>query len=584
MAKKKTDETYLLNIYKLRGVSSLDDLFGTFDYEIANNNKFHKNKERLELDTIELEGVSILYFAYKNQVQGKDVEWFAKWKNFFQSDKTMRIASVTGHGLLIFHITDSDEYYAVTFGRSFSFIKHIIDPEYGMNMAGILFDGKAMDTISSKYFSITANKAVMTYNGEQAFSFKDGEAFDILKASIVEHPFESTLTELLKLIQNPTTIGFANVKITAKQKVVELDTITQIIKLLSKIEQTYTHRFKFPKMQFVKNPVKIDELNTKLLESLKDEDSSVLLSVPFYSKDSADNLVFLDSIVGSTLRFGRAEQTNEGFRFADVLNFIKAQNVDDITRVRVDIDSGGFVEPSILTNWIDAHIELDGDDYSYALNNGKWVTFNDTYAETINNRVSVIEQSRKIAKVDSSYDVSKSTLQQYYTDNKSDILTIFNGATGTATDISEDYIEIRYNHRLSKQNGYYLFDRNLFDGVEVCDLYDPTAKSLIHVKAGTTAKLEECLRQSFLATKHFHRNKNSVIDLANSSGQKIGDVDNIVVLYLLKGKTARDKYSLSAIKSLKCKSTLLSWMDAIETMKYKPQIIVANFIDDSPVP
>ena len=594
MARRKVDETYQLNIYKLnRGISSLEDLMSDLDSEIESRNKADNERKAVVLDIQNLENISVMYLAYKNSVPKNEIDWYAKWQTFFGFEIELRRSSLSGHGLLIFHITETGEYYCATFGRSFSLIKKYIDQEYGLKMAGILFDGRAMDTISSKYFSMTANKALVSYHGEQPFSFKEGEAFDLMKASVVEHPgrpVESRyIFELKGLIQNPIQIGFSNIRVTARQKEIEFGTLASIAKLLSKIEANYEPRFNFPKMQIVKDKDKVGRLNKKLLESIVSGDSSIQMSIPFYNKDATDNFVFMNSISDIVLQFGRGSsgvrQSYEGFEFEDVVRFLKGETtgklVDDIAKVRIIVNSGGEGEPSDLINWIDAHIDLPGDENPYAINNGQWVTFNDTYIETINKRIEALEKDLVVISPD--LNISRSIINQYYLDNKIDILQIFNGSTGVAVDIPELYLEIKYNHMQAQDRNLYLFDRqhHLFDGIEVCDLYDPVQKSLIHVKSGKdNRQLEECLRQSFLAIKYFHRHKEDVCCKVNTKNQQIGEVKNIKVLYLLKKKQATTEFKLSNLTSLKHKTTLLSWVEAIQTMKYKPQIVIATLLED----
>ena len=394
--KKKKFDTYGINIYKLNDLNSIEELQTTF------SNTIKGIKTTCTNDIWELEnlGITVLYLSYTNKVPKNEIEWFSKWKTFFEigEDINLRKERLTGHGILVFYIEESEVFYAMTFGKSFSLIKNFIDAEYGMRMASILFDGKAMDTISSKYFSITANKTITSYNGEQAFNFEEGEAVDLLKSSITEHDGRHDnryITELLSKIRREAIIGYAKIGLTARsENVVTIENLAEIIKLISMIENSYDRRFEFPKMKPVKDKQLINKLNDRLLSRLLDDAVDVAISVPFFNKDESDNLVFMESIEKVSFKYKRRLSDDYiNFTVNDLIEFLKGDNenspVEDIKQVKITIETEGYQDTDSVLNWLDTQECLDNDDNYYALNNGTWISFNQDYIERINK---VIEQ------------------------------------------------------------------------------------------------------------------------------------------------------------------------------------------------
>lgn len=179
--------------------------------------------------------------------------------------------------------------------------------------------------------------------------------------------------------------------------------------------------------------------------------------------------------------------------------------------------------------------------------------------------------------IDDGFDITAQKLDEYYLANKNDILRLYNGESGSATECG--YPEYKYNYKIGKEKEFYLFDRmsTQFDGIEICDLFDPAEKSLIHVKMGDTAKFDECLRQSHRGASYYHRNKSNVESISNIEDRNIEDVHFIKVLFLRKNQNSNAEWKPSKIKSIKCKLTIIDWFNAVKTMNYIPQIIVAKY-------
>ena len=559
MAKKEKKETYQLNIYKLQ-----NDTLNNYKTKIVSAITGDERKKIVANGIDKTNEVFYLSYSVINSNEG--IKWFIKWKEFFKlgKDAEMRSGSKTGHGLLLFNL--SGQVFAIVFGRSVSLIKNYIDDEYGMDMAEKLLDNNTIKTKASKFFNLTKNKALVDYNGNQYSSFEESEAADLFNAKIREHidkrySTENYITQILDYIRADVSISFANIKVTANNKKIELATVKKILELLVKIETTYRIVYQFPRMHNVSKHVS-DTLNSELFKNINEnENQYVDYAIPFYNKDNSDNYIFLHGIENIKICFNHKTLWDENsFLGFDIKSKINTEGITDLTNITVKITTIGGSSTSDLLKWLDADLEYKGK--QYALNNGKWVTFNKNYVKKINDGITKLPDSLCITKDE--YSITKSELDKHYNNNKLEIEKLD----------KTPYRELIYNHKLSidKSTNNYLFDRILFNNLEVCDVYQQKEKALLHVKFGNTGAFEACLRQSLLGAKLYFSNKIDICEKENSAKQRIGDVEIISVLFL-----SNKDFDIRKTKSIKFKQTLISWYNTIIEMKYKPRIIIAKY-------
>lgn len=556
--KKEKKITYDLNLYHVNNNLSLQDYQETF--KLKKGCPIHSN-------ILETDDYSILYYTYKNQTSSDEIEWFKIWKEFFKEiNEPLRRSSQTGHGVILIHLKKRNEKYAVLFGRSFTLIKENVITQFGMDMASILFDGTSIDSISSKYFSLNKNKSITSYYGDSTFDFNDNEAVDLLKANIVDYSYKnfSSFDDLLSIIKRKAIVGMNNIKISLYKDEIKLEDIINVCKYIDDIRLNYQPRFIFPKMISV-NQTTSELLDNQLLENIiKNDMTNFEFSVPFYSKSSSDEFEFLNNIEEIKIKIGKIEsEIISSLDTFQIFDFIKTNisGISSIRQIRVIIDD----EPDYLIKWLDAQLDYNGK--TYALYDGKWFEFNQSYIDNINKRVKSFEN--EIIKVDliGEYEFSKQEEIQYFTDNKDNIQKSFGEST--------PYREYIYNYKLSKEKKYKLFDRITFDGnIEVCDLYGNN--TLIHCKIGKTANLEECLRQAIYGTKYFYQNKVLVANKENHYGEKIGDANSSCVIYLSDSKNI-DNFLISSKRSLRVKQTFIDWVNMCRNIKFGSKLIVSKY-------
>ena len=563
-------ENYQLTVYKLNEFKVLNELSAELTAKLGKS-KTVKNNEVIEIN----DDVKVLYFSFIKDNTGNDITWFKKWNSFFGIKNTLRASSTTGHGAIVVELTQFQEQYLLTFGKSASLFKEILVPNYGISIAEKLFNGKTMDSVSSKYFSLTKNKSLISYTQGCLYDFEEGEAADLLKATIEEHKGRTEncyIEELLKYIKPLATISYSNIKLTICKEEIELEDIIHVISLLSSIDVSYPSQLDIPQM----NPIKKNQeqpLNEKLWEAIKAKDQSIIFSVPIFTKDVDDYYVFLDSIDSVTLKYKRVSQTYENFCIDDLFSFvennpqIEALHQIHCTITRYQIEK----EEPQLQKWLEAQIDFNGK--TYALHNGKWYSFNDYYLERVNKRIKEIESDKQTLIWDDSFSVDSRSVDKFCEENSQDVIKLFSNEGNTS--LNSIYKEFRYNFYTAKKRGWNLFDRCVLNSVELCDFSVPN-ESFIHCKIGNATNLEECLRQSMISLLYFSQNQPLIENYENREGEKLTKPKKIAVLYLSESDID-STFKISALKSLKCKLTFLNWYNQCRSMRYDPKLIIAKY-------
>lgn len=563
-------ENYQITVYKLSEFQNLEQ-FRTKLVSMLTNNKELKNNGILQVT----EKVNVLYFSFINDNTGNDVTWFKKWNNFFGITEQLRSSSITGHGAIIIEFTQSQDQYLLTFGKCVSLFKEIIVPNYGISIAEKLFNGKTIDSVSSKYFSLTKNKSIISYAQGSSYDFEEGEAADLLKATIEEHENRVEnryIEQLLGYIKPLATISYSNIKLTISKENIKLNDLIDVVFLLSSIDDSYDAQFDIPQMKPVdKNKEKM--LNDKLWDAIKAKDKSIIFSVPIFTKDLEDYYVFLDSIDSVTLKYKRVKQKYENFCMDDLFSFVennpKIESINQIhciiTRSQTDRE-----EPQ-LQKWLEAQIELDGT--TYALHDGKWYSFNDYYLERVNKRIMEIENDQHTITFDDSFSVDSKVVDDFCLNNSNEIIKLFSNNSNIS--LTNVYREFRYNFYTSKMRCWNLFDRCISESVELCDLSNPN-EAFIHCKIGNATNLEECFRQSMISLSYFSKKQPLIETYENKEGKQLTKPKEIVVLYLSESDI-NSNFKISTLKSLKCKLTFLHWYNQCISMRYTPKLIVAKY-------
>lgn len=563
-------ENYQLTVYKLSEFQDLEELCVELVSKLVKNKRV-KNNGVLKVNN----KVKVLYLSFINDNTGNDITWFKKWSSFFGITDPLRSSSTTGHGAIIIELTEAHQQYLLTFGRSASLFKEMLIPNYGISIAEKLFNGKTMDSVSSKYFSLTKNKSLISYAQGSSYDFEEGEAADLLKAKIEEHKDRTEnryIEQLLEYIKPLATISYSNIKLTISKEEIELYDLIDVVVLMNSIESSYSSQLDIPQMKPI-NKNQEQPLNDKLWESIKAKDQSVIFSVPIFTKDVDDYYVFLDSIDSVTLKYRRVSEIYENFCIDDLFSFVENNpQIETLNQIHCIITRNQIErEEPQLQKWLEAQIEIDG--ITYALHNGKWYSFNDYYLERVNKRIKEIESEAQTLIWDDSFSVDSKSVDKFCEDNSDDVCKLFSDDGNTP--LSSIYKEFKYNFYTARKKGWNLFDRCISDSVELCDLSNPN-EAFIHCKIGKTTHLEECLRQSMISLLYFSQKQPSIETYENREGKKLTKPKEITILYLSESDIDSN-FKISSLKSLKCKLTFLNWYNQCRSMRYNPKLIVAKY-------
>lgn len=551
-------QSYELNIYKINNELTLEEYKDLFQM---------KKGKGVHCQSINQEEYSILYYTYTNKNYDVEIEWFKKWREFFKDiDQPLRRDNQSGNGIILIHLKNYNEKYAIIFGRSYTLIKDSIIEQFGMNMGSILFDGKSIDSISSKYFSINKNKSITSYYGDSTFDFDDNETVDLLKANIVDY-LNSTSTamdDLLKIVKRKASVGKNNLKLTIYKETITIEDIISVCKYITEISLKYKKRASFPQMNPVNDQIS-DILDKKLLDDIFENDiNNFEFSVPLYNKSASDEFEFLNNVGEIRIKIGKnVSEAIVSLDSLQIFEFIQSNknNIKNIRKIKILIDT----DEDQLLKWIDAQTEYEGK--TYALYDGKWFEFNEEYIKRINDKIKSIETN--VIEVDNTgeYSTTEEELKTYSKRNYDQIKDLFGDG--------EAYKEFIYNFKLSKEKKYTLFDRVTFEGyIEVCDLYKDS--QLIHCKIGKSSKLEECLRQSIYGTKYYYQKKAEIKNKKNKNGEILGEANIACVIFLSEDKNI-DQYLISKRKSLRLKQTFIDWFNLCKQIKFIPKLIITKY-------
>ena len=584
---KIKEETYDLTVYKVDSSKSLEDyqeiftlLLSSQKYKDKKDNNIFKYNDETE----------ILYFSYVNSPDQRDIEWHKEWCTFFDIKKALRSNSETGHGVILVHDKVYDNIFALVFGRAAWLIREYFEFDFGVYMAARLFDGTAIDAISSKYFSLLKNKSIIAYKEQTRLQPEEGQAVDFLEAIISEdyarRPNQESqyINELLNSIKNYASASYSYLKITLYGKSVTLDILVKAIMQLSLV-RSYDPRFEFPLMKKV-DRIFGESLDEILLQKLKDGSKDFFVGIPWFGLDESDKYAFFGNIDKYYFRYGstfsiesntlayaaNVEETAYTELNVDVISQFIRENqgvIEEIRKLKILMYSEGQRLPvSELMKWLDVELEYEGK--TYALYNGFWVEFNDKYIECLDNKVREIEKLCYSYKPEFSF--TKSEFIEFRENNLQALLEAYSEKGDS--DKEKIYREFVYNYILSRKTDWRLFDRTCADTIEICDI-NVKNEQYIHVKVGQSQSIEAVLRQSIFGIKYVSSATSQRKIIRNKYKERLTKAKQATIIFLSEYNV--DEKKISELSSLKCKMTFVDWYVYVQEHMMKPVFIEANY-------
>ena len=402
----------------------------------------------------------------------------------------------------------------------------------------------------------------MTIYNSTNFSTQVGEAVDYLIADLEERNGRKAVTQLLELIDSKA--DFSSYLRVSLKKEVNGENIISIIKNIDTIMKTYKPNFPIPKLYYLqktKDAKTIEKLNEKLSQEVLGVDNTSVSIGIYINKDG--KIETINDQDGCEIYSGRLKKVYGELNLENVKDFIEEFNIQDIGKIKVRL---GLIQYG-LYDLIDYTTCLDNENEYYCLSNGRWTRFNKEYVKKVEKDIK--DRISPITVFDEKYNLGD--LQEL---RKKYSVEIIGKVYKNCDEMNSIlYQERVYNYSLRDDMGFMLLDRKEELTIEVADLYDPKEKALMHVKIGEPGKFIECINQSINGARHYVHNKGAVI---KRFGNELKEVEKITLVLIITNKTVWKKQDISKYNSLRLKLNLLDWINAVQELGFKPEIIIGK--------
>ncbi|RQW19093.1 hypothetical protein EH196_19330 [Bacillus sp. C1-1] len=496
----------------------------------------------------------ILEYYYKKSSVDVPVDWAEYWGSFFNDGVTRTKKIESTFGMVV--ITFDDNVYAIPLGRGYSFANSFADLNFGFDIAEIIHDEKTIDVKSAKYLKQSKSKSLTQYNNNAYVNKEIGESHELIISGIVidEKYKKFTLYRYSEKMKFSNAVKFSAERYKPKE-------IIRIVHELSSLLIIGEKNSSLPRMHFLKKEGDdrkiVDELNNKLLEAIKKEDSKIILS--HYVIDEGQT--FIEPVNGEEVELVyKKKYPLKNFNLSSISKAVIKSEATDLSKVSIQPVYDKDRKMSIL-RLLDYQLEINGK--SYCLIRGAWAGFNNSYMEFINKEIMEVN---KYASYEEDFNLDETKIEK--------------GAEYQALYPEEyqsvKYTEYLYNIYLKNRNEWKLLDREVkheeFKKVEFADLYDEGSEGLIHVKIGTPNSLRYCIQQSLNSTK-IYNSKEGLL-----KNYEINNVSKVGMLFVVDSQNIinNNKVDFSRSQSIYFKIELIDWMDQVRSMRYEPYIIIAK--------
>ncbi len=386
-------------------------------------------------------------FLYK-QVDDKKPKWIKTFFNDEVEDNELRNKTIQAVYITEVTLEDgSSRIFALTFGLGRNLLKlDNFEERFGIITAMNLINAETLRSVDIN--SLDGNPKSHRIQVGRLGSLNDfelDEVYDILKN--INGRMDENRIEDAKSIG-----GRQSLSITLTTDIYQIEDV--LAQLYSEFKSS-AYKEKFPGIddtREIKDIPEIEMLDAKLIEILhnRDEnpDSTVALSFPEFVDDADIHAIYYSS-------------SQEGFDEIDLTDMLTVLSnafgddyeIDTLKRERIRIENANSV---IIKNWriykcIVADIRIDG--HQYVLNDGKWYVYDDDFATRVND----FYERAQICSLD-------------------------------LMDCPTNMTEEDYNELASSELGTgVLWDRKLVNPYkkskfELCDIFDKSTKSFIHIK------------------------------------------------------------------------------------------------------
>ncbi|MEX2514956.1 MAG: DUF6119 family protein [Candidatus Paceibacterota bacterium] len=488
------------NIYKI-SEENIQDLFKKFSKVGL---KKQKNNN--------LGGYSMTFYISKNP-DPSEVWWLDLCEDFLEDQGDYKNKSQ--FGALV--AEKEDEYYVVSFGKTYFYLQQFCDPDFGLNFAERILDPESIKMKNSKFYKSIKSKTITSYISESIITFDSGESIGYLKG----------IPDDEEKYGSKVHCG-TSAKFSLDITLIELPEVLDNIRKDLKKDPI----FSIPRAQKITEEREIEELDKKLAEKIMEADISMdefsVLGVNFiFQSDYRYKLYKVYQEVN--------ESEAGDISIKDLQDFVSSNDMEiprDFSKIKVKVfkDTGNQFTKSIKEL-------LDySDDERNCLVDGRWYKFNESYLDSLKSEVDKID-----LEYGAEHDISSGV-------GEDEFIEMLENNDYLSTHTTVEQIGDRYS-------------------VEKMDLYK--GETIYFVKVGQTGKMNYVVDQSMNTLRLLQHNDNEI----EIDGQK-KQVKNICLWIVLDKK--KDLENISDTKSLIFLMKLVDWKKEVQNAGYKP-IIKVNY-------
>lgn len=411
----------------------------------------------------QMDGLNLLSLSEESNLYYKDsMDNRPKWLDtfFLNAIEHDTIRNKTIQAVYLKKVTVSDNttrIFAITFGMGRNLLKlEQFEERFGIITAMNLLDSTRLRSIDCNTLNANPRSSRIQLGKTSTLSdFELDDTSDIVKnisGKIVERSFADATT----------TSGRQSLSISITADYLSIE---EPLSTLFDIYQNNAYKEKFPGIdntRIVKDKAEISKLNDKLIEKLNDLESLPDMTVGLLLPEIADNSQL------SEFFYGKSATPHEDLDIDDLVQELHRQypggiDMNILQRDLITAQDDNNVRSGFWKIYRCIYVDYGMDGQQYVLNDGTWYAYNQDFAASVNN----------------------------YYDNASICPITMPDCPHSVN--GQSFSEGAYNDMLHKSlPSSVLWDCKLINPFqqgtfEVCDVYDKTTNSFIHVKKGNTS-------------------------------------------------------------------------------------------------
>lgn len=328
-------------------------------------NKTAQLKEKLVavnmevVNSSELDGWATSFF-FSSTPDPVEVPWVNTYTSIFVDDK--KPTNTIHYGAYLWE--RNGVCYGLSFGKSHFYLRQFADSDFGLQMATRIANKEDVTQKAARKFAGKKKREVRSYAKESPIDIESGESVDYIQSSIIQK-YQSRFGKTAKF--GTSLLLTLDIDPTA---------IPQVLNELYVIGQEEP-KFKLPKIEIIKDPVRIATYDARLIERIRSIDPNASFN------DESHYIVGIDFIFPSNqryaLKFKRQQSEDlESLDMAILKSFIDMHSIsdDEILEIRVKVMQD---DAKPYSKTLKQSLEFTLDEDRVMLADGEWKEFNEDY-------------------------------------------------------------------------------------------------------------------------------------------------------------------------------------------------------------